>query len=76
MKTKLFLLAVLFSFYSCLDNATKQREVRSNADEVNGYLISTIEYDSCEYLISGMGYSQMMTHKGNCKFCEKRHFLK
>jgi hypothetical protein len=34
--------------------------------------IRVITYDSCEYLVSGFGYSQMITHKGNCKFCAAR----
>lgn len=34
------------------------------------YYIETI--DSCEYIIAGQGQCQMMAHKGNCKYCERR----
>jgi precorrin-2 methylase len=72
-----FILLVMCCFFSCeqsqevKDNIAR-RKVFENSETVNGYKISVIEYDSCEYLISGSGYSQMMTHKGNCKYCANR----
>ena len=72
-----FILLVMCCFLSCeqsqevKDNIAR-RKVFENSKTVNGYKITVIEYDSCEYLISGNGYSQMMTHKGNCKYCAER----
>jgi hypothetical protein len=32
-----------------------------------------IKVDECEYIIYGFGgYQGIMTHKGNCRFCQKR----
>jgi hypothetical protein len=59
-------------FSSCETDLYKQRELHGTAVNINGYEISVVVFDSCEYLISGYGYSQMMTHKGNCKYCTKR----
>jgi hypothetical protein len=67
-----FILLVMCCFSSCETDLDKQRELRKSSTNVNGYEISVVEYDSCEYLISGSGYSQMMTHKGNCKYCVER----
>ena len=33
-------------------------------------------YDSCEYLIAVHGYAGFLSHKGNCRFCEKRDSIK
>ena len=73
---------ILFLFFIlCISSCEKNQlvknnkamiEVFKNSTIINGYNISVIEYDSCEYLISGSGYSQMITHKGNCKYCIKR----
>lgn len=65
---------VLFSCQPSPDqiNETAKRKLFENSKNVNGYEISILEYDSCEYLISDNGYSQMMTHKGNCKYCKQR----
>ena len=72
----ILMLAAVFS--SC-DNGGISNQQKSNklimetGVEVNGYVVSVIEFDSCQYLVSGIGYSQMMTHKGNCNFCAARH---
>lgn len=66
------LVAVIFCGCDDMNRAEERSKVFKTAVEVNGYQISIIEFDSCQYLISGVGYSQMMTHKGNCKFCEER----
>jgi len=64
-------------FFSCKqskvikDNIARDK-IFENSKIVNGYTISIIVYDRCEYLICGSGYSQMMTHKGNCKYCAER----
>jgi hypothetical protein len=66
------LVAVIFCGCDDMNRAEERSKVFKAAVEVNGYQISIIEFDSCQYLISGVGYSQMMTHKGNCKFCTER----
>jgi len=33
---------------------------------------STIEYDSCEYLLRVGMYQGYLAHKGNCRFCKER----
>jgi hypothetical protein len=66
------LVAVIFCGCDEIDRAEERSKIFKTAVEVNGYQISIIEFDSCQYLISGVGYSQMMTHKGNCKFCAER----
>jgi hypothetical protein len=54
-------------------NADKKRmETLSSSTCETGFCIAIMVYDSCEYLVSGYGYSQMMTHKGNCKYCLTR----
>ena len=67
-----FILLVMCCFSSCETDLDKQRKLHKTAVNINGYKISVVEYDSCEYLIGGSGKSQMMTHKGNCKYCAKR----
>lgn len=83
MKTKLaialksaLMIAFVMCCFSCekIKNDQAKSNFMKNAEVVNGYEIKIIEYDSCEYLISGYGHSQMMTHKGNCKHCTKRYF--
>ena len=66
------LVAVIFCGCDDMNRAEERSKIFKTAVEVNGYQISIIEFDSCQYLISGVGYSQMMTHKGNCKFCTER----
>ena len=35
--------------------------------------LKVIEYDGCEYLLFGQySYAGLLTHKGNCKYCEQR----
>ena len=39
----------------------------------NTYTANIIKVDECEYIIYGFGgYQGIMTHKGNCRFCQKR----
>ena len=66
------LVAVIFCGCDDMNRAEERSKVFKTAVEVNGYQISIIEFDSCQYLISGVGYSQIMTHKGNCEFCAER----
>ena len=39
-------------------------------DAWNG-MIKTIEYDSCEYVLTAVHNGNAITHKGNCKNCRK-----
>ena len=35
--------------------------------------IEIITFDSCEYIAYSIGYQEgILTHKGNCKFCQQR----
>ena len=35
--------------------------------------LKVIEYDGCEYLLYKPGhFESLLTHKGNCKYCEQR----
>ena len=68
MKKYLLLTIISILLISC-----DKREIVTNRIDSIQNNITIMEYDSCEYLVSGLGYSQMMTHKGNCKFCEQRH---
>ena len=72
---------IAFIFIAC----SESQEVKDNraigelfktSTNVNGYYLSIIEYDSCEYIVSGTYYAQMITHKGNCKYCTKRNKIK
>lgn len=72
MKKFLLLLTVLMAvLIGCKD--IENVRATDTGKGVNGYSIIIIEFDSCEYLVSGVGYSQMMAHKGNCKFCAARN---
>lgn len=37
---------------------------------VDGYNIVIV--DSCEYIRNGNYYGNVITHKGNCKYCQER----
>ena len=67
------LIAIVFCGCDDMKRAEERAKIYDTAEEVNGYRISIIEFDSCQYLISGVGSTQMMTHKGNCKFCAERN---
>lgn len=67
---KLLTAIIVLSIVSCNNNLSNQEKsnklIIDTGVEVNGYVISIIKFDGCQYLVSGIGYSQMMTHKGNC----------
>jgi len=64
------LLLIFFIFFGC-------EEVNTNKKN-SGFVISTgaelqlVEIDSCEYLFGEWSDASVLTHKGNCKFCEER----
>lgn len=63
-------------FVGCSNQTSQANKKRMETLDAStcetGFCIAIIVYDSCEYLVSGYGYSQMMTHKGNCKYCLTR----
>jgi len=75
--------ATIFFASSCVtikkQTAEKTKEGDYIIDVTNNYnlKLTTVIIDSCEYLIGGVTPNQLatlvMTHKGNCKFCEARH---
>ena len=79
MKNLLILIAI-FTFCSCVENSQanmpKQecKKVTSNF----GKTYNVVNIDSCEYLVTHSntyyGYDVIsITHKGNCKYCQKRN---
>ena len=66
---KLIIAFVCFAFVGCRGKdiaGEMMQENQKNKILVHGYSITIIEYDGCQYLVLGIGYSQMITHKGNC----------
>jgi hypothetical protein len=65
-----YTLLVCVIFYGC---ETKNAAVQKTSTIINGRDINVYEIDSCEYIgnING-GQSDIITHKGNCKFCDER----
>lgn len=52
---------------------SNQNDIAESVEEED---FSTIEYDSCEYLLR-VGMSQgYLAHKGNCRFCKERDSIK
>ena len=48
---------------------SKQNDIAKSVEKED---FSTIEYDSCEYLLRVSFYQGYLAHKGNCKFCKER----
>jgi hypothetical protein len=73
MKNKTTILIVLatFIFYGCFE--TKNVTVEETLTKISGRPISVYVIDGCEYIgnVYG-GHADMLTHKGNCKFCAVR----
>ena len=60
------LLLIIFSMGSCGDMIDHPKETTLKYMEV-------VVKDSCEYLLfNAGGNNALFTHKGNCKFCQKR----
>ncbi len=48
-------------------------EVSTTEVEINGRDINTYTFDGCEYVGSVIGsQGDLLTHKGNCKYCINR----
>lgn len=84
MKKFILLIMLAFVVASCKQDKVKitpQKEVSvvlpgqgASALSEDGYKIVVI--DSCEYIYAWFGAGNgggSLTHKGNCKFCQKRH---
>lgn len=84
MKKLFMLLFAVALFTACDDGGDNYntKTIRTSSGEtvyeVNGVHLHVVEIDGCEYLIgrsnpnggyAGYGY---LSHKGNCKYCEKR----
>ena len=67
---KYILISIAFILFGC-------EEINTNSKN-SGFVISTgaelqlVEIDSCEYFFGDWGNASVLTHKGNCKFCEQR----
>jgi hypothetical protein len=75
---KVYLLSLIFLFTSCVKsteidlNEYKNREQPKITNIIGKFEI--YEIDSCEYVVSNIGFSSaVITHKGNCKFCDNRN---
>ena len=69
MSRKLVLLVFTLLCLSACENMhyTDEEVVRQYTPK-----LTTIVYDTCEYVIGVDSYRAGLTHKGNCKFCKQR----
>jgi hypothetical protein len=73
MRTKIKYLVVAALMYAVQSCESKNVSVESTDVVVNGREINTYIIDSCEYIGEIRDYNtDILTHKGNCKFCEER----
>lgn len=77
---KYILLAIAFILFSCKESdkvSFKPVQVLQEPESRNTYDPRTVyiyTIDSCEYIGSLYGaYGDVLTHKGNCKFCVQRN---
>mgnify|MGYP003528408329 FL=1 len=70
MKKVIVLLMAVMFFGCTTKNATKE----STGVEINGRHIFLYEIEGCEYIGTIYGANgDVLTHKGNCKFCQERN---
>ena len=84
MKNLLILIIAIFALCSCVENSQanmpKQecKKVTSNF----GKTYNVVEIDGCEYIVKHTLFTDeheikrdiiSITHKGNCKYCQKRN---
>ena len=73
MKKVFLLLAISALLFSC-SQLEKQKTEYDNSDVKN---VSIVEIDSCEYIQYSIGTyngrQNLITHKGNCKYCISRN---
>ena len=66
-----YLLLVAFVFCGCEETSYDEQQTIYSNGEMSDLKIYVI--DSCEYVGKLRGYNtDVITHKGNCKFCEGR----
>lgn len=79
MKTKTSILSVTKAFFillvmCCFFSCTRGDKLK-NINKFEKYDVVVI--DSCEYIQWGISYGYLnITHKGNCKYCAERAYLK
>lgn len=68
------MIIVTISLFSCESkNVIVNSSNADNIPMINGKMINTYIIDSCEYIGSIYGGdSDILVHKGNCKFCIER----
>ena len=84
MKKLLLLIIAIFTLFGCVENS--QRNIsKKKCNKVTsnfGVTYNVIEVDSCEYLVKHTLFTDehererdiiSITHKGNCKYCQKRN---
>ena len=75
MMMKCTLLAIAAAC-TMLTGCDSEEDLQKYIGEENARLckdLRVIEYDGCEYLLfSPYTYAGLLTHKGNCKYCEQR----
>ena len=67
----LYLILLAFILFGCEEVNTPIK----NSEFViikNSTPLKLVEIDSCEYFFGDWGNAAVLTHKGNCKFCEQR----
>ena len=81
MKKLIFIIIpCIMAIIGCLESckqSMQDKTTTTNSTTIKGYTnLYTVEYDSCEYVVleqsqhNGIGMG--ITHKGNCKYCNKR----
>lgn len=68
---KLIIIVSILTLSSCSIPNVKETETNYIINKVNTSL-KIIVVDSCEYLYGDWGYSSVLTHKGDCKYCSKK----
>ena len=69
MKKIIFAILISFVLISCSSNEEPKKLLNV---ENSKYCYWVIEIDGCEYIESGILDQRVLTHKGNCKYCEER----
>jgi hypothetical protein len=68
---KYILISIAFILFGCEKVNTNRK---NSGFVISQYInpLQLVEIDSCEYFFGEWGYASVLTHKGNCKFCEQR----
>lgn len=72
-QTFLLVSALLLTIVSCDYHEVNTPRKNTGFKVITGYEpLVIVEVDSCEYLLGDWGHGNVLTHKGNCKFCLER----